>query len=41
MLRRTGARLQIVMLREIDANELGKLFSRGIEDNVRREAFSS
>jgi hypothetical protein len=32
--------LQIVMLREIDANELGKLFTRGMEQNAPREDFS-
>ena len=37
----TGPRhLQIVMLREIDANELGKLFTRGMEQNAPREEFS-
>ena len=30
----TGAkRIHVVMLRDIDANELGKLFTRGVEDN--------
>jgi len=33
-------RLNIVMLREIDSGELGKLFSRGMEDNMDRAAFS-
>lgn len=33
-------RLRIVMLREIDSGELGKLFSRGVEDNMDRAAFS-
>ncbi len=33
-------RLQIVMLRDIDANELGKLFTRGMQDNAPREEFS-
>jgi hypothetical protein len=33
-------RLQIVMLREIDANELGKLFTKGMEQNAPREDFS-
>lgn len=33
-------RMSITMLREIDANELGKLFSRGIEDNMDKAAFS-
>lgn len=28
------------MLREIDSTELGKLFSRGMEDNMDRAAFS-
>ena len=33
-------RLSIVMLRDIDSGELGKLFSRGMEDNMDRAAFS-
>jgi hypothetical protein len=33
-------RMHIVMLREIDSSELGKLFSRGIEDNMEKAAFS-
>ena len=33
-------RMHIVMLREIDGNELGKLFTRGMEDNSTREEFS-
>jgi hypothetical protein len=33
-------RLSITMLREIDSQELGKLFSRGMEDNMDRAAFS-
>ena len=33
-------RLTITMLREIDSTELGKLFSRGMEDNMDRTAFS-
>ena len=33
-------RLQVVMLRDIDANELGRLFTRGMQDNAPREAFS-
>lgn len=33
-------RMHIVMLREIDANELGKLFTRGMEQNTSREEFS-
>lgn len=32
-------RMQVVMLRDIDANELGKLFTRGMEDNSSREEF--
>jgi hypothetical protein len=32
--------LQIVMLREIDANELGKLFTKGMEQNASRDEFS-
>lgn len=33
-------RLSVTMLRDIDSSELGKLFSRGIEDNMDRAAFS-
>ena len=33
-------RMHIVMLREIDANELGKLFTKGMEQNASREEFS-
>ena len=33
--------LQLVMLREIDGNELGKLFTRGMEQNAAREDFSN
>jgi hypothetical protein len=33
-------RMQITMLRDIDANELGKLFTKGIQDNVSKEDFS-
>ena len=33
-------RLSITMLHEIDSTELGKLFSRGMEDNMDRAAFS-
>lgn len=33
-------RMQITMLREIESSELGKLFSRGMEDNMERAAFS-
>lgn len=33
-------RLHVVMLRDIDASELGRLFTRGMQDNVPREAFS-
>ncbi len=33
-------RLQVVMLRDIDSGELGRLFSRGMEDNMDRSAFS-
>ena len=32
--------MKIVMLREIDANELGKLFTKGMEQNAPREEFS-
>jgi hypothetical protein len=33
-------RMHIVMLREIDANELGKLFIRGMEENASHEEFA-
>lgn len=33
-------RMSITMLREIDANELGKLFVRGVEDNAPRAEMS-
>lgn len=33
-------RMSITMLRDIDSAELGKLFSRGMEDNMDRSAFS-
>ena len=33
-------RMSITMLREIDSSELGKLFSRGIEDNMDKAGFS-
>jgi len=33
-------RMSITMLREIDSAELGKLFTRGIEDNMDKSAFS-
>jgi len=33
-------RMSITMLREIDSAELGKLFSRGMEDNMEKVAFS-
>jgi len=33
-------RMSIVMLRDIESAELGKLFSRGIEDNMDKAAFS-
>lgn len=33
-------RMNITMLRDIDSGELGKLFSRGMEDNMDRAAFS-
>ncbi len=33
-------RIQVVMLRDIDAGELGKLFSRGVEDNMPKSDFS-
>lgn len=33
-------RIHLVMLREIDANELGKLFTRAMQDNAAREEFS-
>lgn len=33
-------RVSVTMLREIDSSELGKLFARGMEDNMERAAFS-
>ena len=37
----TGARrIRIVMLRDIDGNELGKLFTRGMEDNIPRAQYA-
>lgn len=33
-------RMTVVMLRDIDASELGKLFIRGVEDNMERSAMS-
>jgi hypothetical protein len=33
-------RLAITMLRDIDSGELGKLFSRGMEDNMDKKEFS-
>lgn len=33
-------RISITMLREIDANELGKLFTRGVEDNAPKNEMS-
>jgi hypothetical protein len=33
-------RMHIVMLREIDANELGKLFTKGMQDNASRDEFA-
>jgi len=33
-------RLSITMLRDIDSAELGKLFARGMEDNMDKQAFS-
>ena len=41
MLAAPGAmRMHVVMLRDIDANGLGKLFTRGMQDNASREEFS-
>ena len=33
-------RISVTMLRDIDSAELGKLFARGMEDNMERAAFS-
>ena len=33
-------RMHIVMLRDIDANELGRLFTKGMEQNAPKEEFS-
>jgi hypothetical protein len=35
-----GKRISITMLRDIDANELGKLFTRGVEDNAPKTEMS-
>jgi hypothetical protein len=35
-----GKRIAITMLRDIDSSELGRLFSRGVEDNMDKAAFS-
>jgi len=40
MAQKGAKRMSITMLREIDSTELGKLFSRGMEDNMDRAAFS-
>ncbi len=32
--------MHVVMLREIDANDLGRLFTRGMQDNAPKEEFS-
>ena len=41
VLNQPGAkRMHVVMLRDIDANELGKLFTRGLQDNAPKEEFS-
>lgn len=33
-------KMSITMLRDIDSNELGKLFTRGVEDNMDKASFS-
>lgn len=33
-------RISVTMLREIDAGELGKLFTRGVQDNMEKGSFS-
>jgi hypothetical protein len=33
-------RIHVVMLREIDANDLGRLFTNGMQDNATREEFA-
>lgn len=33
-------RLQVAMLREIDAEQLGRLFTRGMQDNAPKDTFS-
>lgn len=35
-----GKRIAVTMLRDIDASELGKLFIRGVEDNMDKPSFS-
>ena len=37
---RSPKRISVTMLRDIDSTELGKLFSRGMEDNMDKAAFS-
>jgi Chalcone isomerase-like len=36
----SSKRMSVTMLRDIDATELGKLFSRGVEDNMPKSDFS-
>lgn len=33
-------RIHVVMLRDIDANDLGRLFTKGMQDNATREEFA-
>lgn len=33
-------RIQVTMMRDIDANELGKLFTRGVQDNAPKDQMS-
>ncbi|RZI64896.1 MAG: hypothetical protein EOP80_20755, partial [Variovorax sp.] len=35
-----GKRISVTMLREIDAAELGKLFTRGVESNMEKGSFA-
>jgi hypothetical protein len=35
-----GKRMNVTMLRDIDSSELGKMFSRGMEDNMDKSRFS-
>lgn len=40
MANNAAKRMHIVMLRDMDGNELGKLFTKGVEQNATREEFA-